>query len=114
MNAVTAVSDYTAETATFVQLHSGDPGEDGTANVIAGVARQEVTSWTGAADTRANGNELQFPNTTGGTINVSHFTVYDALTAGNGIMKGQLTVPQAVPDGQTGRFQVGQITLAAD
>jgi len=114
MTAVVGTADYVAETATWVQLHSGDPGEDGVANVIPGVDRQQVTSWTGAAGSRANGNELLFPNTTGGTINVTDFTVYDAATAGNGIMKGTLTVPQGVPDGQTGRFQVGQLSLSAD
>ncbi len=114
MNAVTGVSAYTQETATWVQLHSSDPGDDGSAGAIAGISRVEVTSWTGAAGVRANGNEIQFPNTTGGEVTVTHFTVFDAATVGNGIMKGTLTVPQAIPDGQTGRFQVGQLTLAAD
>ncbi len=114
MNAVTAVSDYTAETATWVELHVGDPGDDGTANPAIGLSRAEVTSWTGAAGVRANGNEIQFPNTTGGELTITNFTVWDAVTAGGGIMKGTLTVPQAIPDGQTGRFQIGQLTLAAD
>ena len=107
MNAVTAVSDYTAETATWVELHIGDPGDDGSANTAVGMTRSEVTSWTGAAGVRANGNEIQFPNTTGGELTITHFTVWDASTVGNGIMKGTLTVPQAIPDGQTGRFQIG-------
>jgi len=114
MNALTAVGAMTAVASTWVQLHSGDPGEDLTANVIAGVARAEVTSWTGAAGVRANGNEIQFPNTTGGQITVTHFSVWDASTAGNPNMKGALTVPQDIPDGQTGRFQIGQLSLSAD
>lgn len=114
MNAVTGLSGYTAETATWVQLHSADPGDDGSAGIIAGVARAEITSWNGAAGVRTNGNEIQFPNTTGGEVTVTHFTVWDASTAGNGIMKGSLTVQQAIPDGQTGRFQVDQLSLAAD
>jgi hypothetical protein len=114
MNAATGVSDYPAELATWVQLHNGDPGDDGSANIIAGIARAEVTSWTGAAGVRANGNEIQFPNTTGVEVTVTHFTVWDTVTAGNGIMKGALTVQQAIPDGQTGRFQIGQLSLAAD
>lgn len=114
MNAVTAVSDYSAETATWVELHVGDPGDDGLGNPAVGMTRSEVTSWTGAAGVRANGNEIQFPNTTGGDVTVTHFTVFDAATVGDGIMKGTLTVPQEIPDGQTGRFQVGQLTLAAD
>ncbi len=114
MNAVTAVSSYTAETATWVELHIGDPGDDGSANTAVGLTRSEVTSWTGAAGVRANGNEIQFANTTGGELTITHFTVWDAATVGNGIMKGTLTVPQAIPDGQTGRFQIGQLTLAAD
>ena len=114
MNAVTAVSGYTVEAATWVELHIGDPGDDGSANTAVGLTRSEVTSWTGAAGVRANGNEIQFANTTGGELTITHFTVWDAATVGNGIMKGTLTVPQAIPDGQTGRFQIGQLTLAAD
>jgi hypothetical protein len=114
MNAVTGTSAYTAESASWVQLHDGDPGEDGVANEIAGMARQEITSWNGSAGSRTNANELQFPNSTGGQITVSYVSLRDASTSGNVIMNATLTAPVAVPDGQTGRFQIDQLTFSAD
>jgi hypothetical protein len=97
-----------------VQLHSADPGEDGVANEIAGMARQEITSWNGSAGSRTNANELQFPNSTGGQITVTHVSLRDASTSGNVIMNAALTASVAVPDGQTGRFQIDQLTFSAD
>ena len=114
MNAVTGTSAYTAEADSYVQLHNGDPGEDGVSNEIAGMARQQVTSWNGSAGSRTNGNELQFPNSTGSQITVSWVTLRDAATSGNVIMKAQLTASVNVPDGQTGRFQIDQLTFSAD
>jgi hypothetical protein len=114
MNAVTGTSTYTVEAASWVQLHDGDPGEDGVTNEIAGMARQEITSWNGSAGSRTNGNELQFPNSTGGQITVSYVSLRDASTSGNVIMKATLTAPVNVPDGQTGRFQIDQLTFSAD
>ena len=116
IGAIAAEATYTAEAGTFIQLHIGDPGEDGTANPAVGLTtRQEVTSWTGAAGSRSNGNELQFPNSSGGALNITHFTLHSLLSgAGGEVMKGTLTVPQSIPDGQTGRFQIGQLTISAD
>lgn len=114
MNAITGVSAYAAEVGSWVQVHNGDPGEDGVANEIAGIARQQVTSWNGTAGSRTNGNELQFPNSTGGQITVTHVSLRDASTSGNAIMNATLTASVNVPDGQTGRFQIDQLTFSAD
>ena len=115
IQAIVGAATYTAEVGTFVALHIGDPGEDGTANPSTITTRQEITSFTGAAGSRSNGNELQFPNSSGGAENITHFVLHNVVTgAGGEVMKGTLTVPQSIPDGQTGRFQIGQLTLSAD
>lgn len=66
---------------THIQLHSGDPGAAGTANVIAGVARQPITLTPDADGDFSLGGTVVF---TGGTPggDATHFSFWDQLAAG--------------------------------
>lgn len=100
----------TAPTAWFAQLHSGDPGESGTANVIA-EGRQEITSWAGSGSVRTNGNELLWEDFASG-VSVSHVSIHDASTAGNCLWKDALAASKSVAAGEDFRFPVGDLSVA--
>ena len=85
----------------YIALHSADPGEAGAANELAaasGYARQPDT-FTVTGDTAANDSAISFGPATADQGTVTHFSIWDAATAGNCICKAALTVSRAWPSG---------------
>ncbi|AVO37395.1 phage tail fiber protein [Pukyongiella litopenaei] len=81
----------TRPTAWYVALHTGAPGEDGTNAELAGngYTRQAATfSVTGDAAT--NDAQILFGPATASWGSVSHFSVWDANSAGNCLYQGAL------------------------
>ena len=95
----------------YVKLHVGDPGEDGTANAAVETTRQEVTSWTGAADVRSNGNLLQWLSVAA-TETYTHVSIWDAVTGGNCLGSGTLS-GGAVTAGQNFEIPIGDLDVTA-
>jgi hypothetical protein len=95
----------------YAQLHTGDGGEDGTANVATENSRQAVSFGT------ASGGSLQTSGSTTWT-NVSaaetysHFSLWDASSAGNCLWTGALSSTATVAVGDT--FQITTLTLTLD
>lgn len=92
----TAASDtLTALTTayTWAQLHKGDPGAAGTANVADETDRKQVTSWTGTNGARSNVNVLTWDAVTvaSGTQTYTHITLWTASTTGAFGYSGLLT-----------------------
>lgn len=79
---------FTAPAAPYVQLHKGDPGENGTTNASANTSRQQVAfaAASGSAPASAvSSAQAQWTNWPSGANgeNISHFSTWDAGTAGN-------------------------------
>lgn len=96
-------TNITAPANVYAKLHTGDPGEDGTANAAGNTTRQEVTF--GAA---SNG---VIALATGGTwTNVStaetysYTSLWDNSTAGNCLGSGALTASSTVAVGDNFSF----------
>lgn len=101
---------WTMPAATWLQLHIGDPGETGTANIAALSTRQEITSWTAAAALATSNNaQVQFTATASETI--SWWSVHDASVAGNHLFYGELTTARAVVADDILTFAIGDIDL---
>jgi hypothetical protein len=104
----------------YIQLHDGDPGEAGTANTVADFDGRQLASMAaesgGAAATDA---DLEWVNTSGGSITVTHISVWDTVGAGNpptgGVcsMVGDLDSSVATGDDETFRLPAGDLTLSA-
>lgn len=104
----------------YIQLHDGAPGEAGTANTVADFDGRQLGSFAaesgGAAATDA---DLEWVNSSGGAITVTHISVHDAAGTGNpptgGVcsMVGALDAGVAVDDGETFRIPSGDLTLSA-
>ena len=60
----------------------------------------------------ANVNAITFPQASGAWGTVTHFAVYDALSAGNFIGSGTLPVPKSPTTGDTPAFGVGALVVS--
>ena len=96
---------------TYVKLHTGDPGEDGTNNAAANTTRK-VASWSSAASgSKATSGTLEWTSVST-TETYSHWSLWDSLTTGNCLWTGALSSSAAVTAGDT--FQITSLTLSLD
>lgn len=87
---------------TFVQLHTGDPGANGTANVSVGdTVRDNFDQTAPAAGAMGlTGSNPTFTN--GGTSEtITHISVWDAVSGGNFLYSVALAASKAWTSGQT-------------
>lgn len=92
----------------FVQLHTGDPGAAGTANVSALTTRNQITWSAASAGSMALSTLSSFSMTTSETI--SHVSLWTASSAGTFLQSCALTASVPVINGSTLSFSA--FTLA--
>jgi hypothetical protein len=99
----------TAPAGMFLKLHIGDPG------AAAATAPSAVTSRNALTMAAASGGAISlttlaaYAMTTGETI--SHFSVWDASSAGNPLFTGQLTASKVVANGDSLTFTALGVSL---
>lgn len=102
----------------YVALHTGDPGETGASNELSGnaYARVQVTAGFTAISSGSTQNsaEILFPTATGTWGTVSHWSIWDASSAGNCLYKGALTSSRNVQSGDAFRFAAGALVITLD
>ena len=107
----TGTTAWTIPSDVYVQLHTGDAGEDGTSNA-ASEATRKVTAWaTASSGAIATSATLEWTNVAA-TETYSHWSLWDALTSGNCLWTGALSSSAAVTAGDT--FQITTLTLSLD
>lgn len=99
-------------TNVWVKLHVGDPGEDGTANAATETTRKEMTAGAASAGATSNDNALTWTNVAG-SEDYTHFSLWDASTAGNCLWTGTITA-NAVTAGDTFTIAVGDLDITLD
>jgi hypothetical protein len=100
-----------AVTTAYVKLHTGDPGETGTSNAATEATRKAV-SWSAAASgSKASSATLSWTNVST-TETYSHWSMWDASTAGNCLWTGALATSASVTAGDT--FEITSLTLTLD
>jgi hypothetical protein len=113
---------------TYVSLHTADPTDAaGGAEVSGGsyarvqMKQDSATSpyWTNPADDSGpqeihNSGALTFPTATASWGTVTHFGVWDAVSGGNLLYKGALTVAKTVTNGDTVSYATGNLKLKLD
>lgn len=96
---------------TYVKLHTGDPGEAGTANAASNTSRQ-AASWSAASGgSKATSATMSWTNVPT-TETYTHWSLWDNSTAGNCLWTGGLSSSAAVTAGDT--FQITSLTLTLD
>ena len=93
LNMLRAVA-FTAPAATYIKLHTADPGAAATTSPSAVTTRQLATFSAAASGAIALSNSPAFTMTT--TETISHISVWDAVTAGNLLWTAALTTPKSV------------------
>lgn len=100
-------TSLTAPSAVYAKLHTGDPGEDGTANAAGETDRLEVEF-----DASSNGVISLTAPVTWTSVNTSetysHVSLWDHVSAGNCLGSGALTTPKAVTAGDD--FELDSLT----
>lgn len=89
-------------TNAYVQLHTGDPGANGTANVSAGSTTRVIVNHTApTAGAMAMTGTPPSWNNGGVSETITHISVWDATSAGTVKYSGALTTPKAWASGDT-------------
>lgn len=107
----TGKTAWTIPTNVYIKLHTGDSGEAGTNNAASETTRK-VAAWaTAASGSIATSATLEWTNVAA-TETYSHWSMWDASTAGNCLWTGALSSSAAVTAGDT--FQITSLTLSLD
>lgn len=97
--------------ATYVKLHTGDPGEAGTSNAATEATRQSV-SWNAASSGSKSISAAATWTNVSTTETYTHWSLWDASSSGNCLWTGALSSSAAVTSGDT--FQITSLTLSLD
>jgi hypothetical protein len=108
LNMLRAVA-FTAPAATYIKLHTADPGAAATNAPSAVTTRQLATFSAAASGAIALSNSPAFTMTT--TETISHISVWDAVTAGNLLWTAALTTSKAVVNTDTLTFTTLGVSL---
>lgn len=102
---------WTAPSGVYLKLHTGDAGEDGTANAATETTRKVVTFSAAASGSIASSATVSWTSVAA-TETYSHWSLWDASTAGNCLWTGALSSSASVTAGDT--FQITSLTLSLD
>lgn len=99
----TSAATFTAVTTLFVQLHTGDPGASGTANVSSVTTRPALNFGAASAGSQSAIATLPSWTSWAGTNGevVTHISVWGAASAGTFYYSAQLTASKTVNTGDT-------------
>ena len=95
----------------YLKLHLGDPGEAGTSNAAVEATRKAISFSAASAGAMSSSATVEWTNVST-TETYSHWSLWDASTAGNCLWTGALASPAAVTAGDT--FQITSLTLSLD
>ena len=111
-------SAYTPPSNVYVALHTGDPGETGALLELSGDGYARTVVTFGAPTDAGDGNSqvtnsaaVTFPAATADWGTVTHFSLWDASSAGNCLWKGALTESRAIVNTDEARFATGTLVI---
>lgn len=113
---------WRAGATAYVALHTADPGDAGTAvtseatyTSYARVAITKATSWTDSGSSFSNAGIIQFPKCTGGTNDVTHFSIVTTASgAGQILYSGELSSTLSVSNNVQPQFGIGELVVTED
>jgi hypothetical protein len=106
-------SAYAGQATVYVKLHTGDPGEAGTANAAANTTRQAVTFAAASAGSIASDSAATWTNVPNSET-YSYISLWDNVSAGNCLWTGALSSPAVMTAGDTFTIGSGSLTVALD
>jgi hypothetical protein len=103
---------FTQPTSLHVKLHTGSPGEDGTANPATEATRKTATFSAASAGSMALDNGPLEWSSLPATETFSHFSIWDAGSSGNPLGYGSLSSSAVMNTGET--FRITALTWSLD
>jgi len=102
----------------YIALSTADPLDDnsGLAEPVGnGYARVlNNVNWARTVSQIDNNAAVTFPQATGSWGTITHFGIFDAITAGNQLGSGALSTSRLVNSGDTPEFAINDITVTLD
>lgn len=92
---------FTTIAASFIKLHTADPGAAAATAASANTTRVSATWAAASAGSKAISNTPTWASWASGSETISHISDWDASTAGNAVFTAALTVAKAVTNGDT-------------
>ena len=108
---LTGKTAWSMPATVYIKLHTGDAGEDGVTNAATNTTRQ-AASWAAAASGSIAINASITWTNVSTTETYSHWSAWDASSAGNCLWSGALSSSASVTAGDT--FQITALTLSLD
>lgn len=105
-----AGSAYSAS-ATYLKLHTGDPGETGANNAATETTRKAVSFGAASGGSKTSTATVEW-TLVAATETYSHWSLWDASTGGNCLWYGALSANASVTAGDT--FEITSLTLTLD
>ena len=97
--------------ATFLKLHIGNPGENGTGNPAVETTRKAVVFQAASGGSKASNGTVEW-TLVAATETYSHWSMWDASTGGNALWYGALSANASVTAGDT--FEITSLTLTLE
>lgn len=111
LDALGNAANYTAPTAFWVKLHTGDPGASGTANAASETTRKQASFAAASGGAITTDAALTWTNVSASET-YSHVSFWNDETAGTFLGSDDLAVARAVTAGDTFTIATGDLDLA--
>lgn len=96
----------------YLKLHTGDPGEAGTANAAGETTRHAASFGASASGTATSDADVTWTNVSTAET-YTHVSMWDASSAGNCLGSGALTASKTVAVGDTFNIPSGSLTFTS-
>jgi len=116
INATLRNTAYTSPASVYVGLFTTDPTDAGSGTEISGGSyARVVATFTAPTDGVSPTNaDVQFPQATATWGTVTHFGIFDALTTGNLLYHGALTISKTIETGDVFKIASGNLTVTLE
>lgn len=110
------VAAYTRPATVYLGLLKADPTEAGTVTEAAygAYARQAIAFGAASARAIAQSGTVTFPKATSGSETITHYGIFDAVSAGNMLAYGTLSVSKQIVTNNTPSVAAGQVTITVN
>lgn len=99
----------------YVGLFTAAPGEGGGGTEVSGNGyNRKIVSMTTAGNASTNSAAVEFDVATGSWGTITYAGVFDALTSGNLLAYGELTVSKTIASGDVFRIPAGDLDITLE
>lgn len=113
------IAIFTPLTNLYVALYTANPtdadsGTEVTGGSYARVAVAVGSGWTLTSNAVTNAAAIAFPQATADWGTITHFGLRSASSGGNLLYHGALAVSKVIANGDTARFEAGELDVSED